>query len=70
MTLRNGDNLKARVTKEPRKQSSRLENLGTCLKLVYIQEAKANKRANQKNKILYNPKAIVRVFYLAHLVYL
>jgi len=50
--------------------SRRLENLGICLKLAYKEEAKANKKANQKNKTLYNRKAKLRAFDLAYLVYL
>jgi len=70
MTLPNSDNLKAWVAKESPEKCSRLENLRTCLKLAYKQVAGSNKKAHQKNKLLYDRKAKLRAFEVADLVYL
>ena len=62
------DNVKLRVAKESLEKSRRLQNLRTCLKLAYKHIAKANKKAHQKNKILYDRKAKLKAFEVADLV--
>jgi hypothetical protein len=51
MTVPNSDNLNTRVQKGRPEQCRRLENIKTCLKVVYKHVAEANKRHTRKTKL-------------------
>jgi len=70
MQLPGNDNLKARCIQEGTSQDRSIENMKTILRMAYKEVAKANRKAHQKNKKLYDRKAKVRHFEENDLVYL
>jgi len=70
MEIPNNDNLKARISSENLSQKRSLENLKASLNLAYKLVAKANRKAHQNNKRLYDRRAKVRNFEENDLVYL
>ena len=70
MPLPNSDNLNARVSRENPEHRRRLQNLKASLNTTYKCVNKANKKAHQNNKRLYDRRAKLREFKVGDLVYL
>jgi hypothetical protein len=70
MSLPTSDDLKAKISKENRSHSERLENLRNSVKSAYKIVKEANKKSHQHNKQLYDKKAKQRKFERGDLVYL
>jgi len=70
MQLPGNDNLKTRCVQESTSLDRRIEKLKSSLRMAYKEVSKANRKAHQRNKRLYDRKAKARHFEENYLVYL